>query len=106
MASPEQENIIMNSIAAALAFKTFEGTVYLQPEFLEAIRSQERTAFSVSFRALYAAGPAMGDLTLFCWVYDEVDPMFGPNVRRVSDLSEDPTLEKFDAASGRTRVLL
>eukprot|EP00961_Rhodomonas_salina_P245967 3323492-Rhodomonas_salina.2 len=33
---------------------------YMQPEFLDARRSEEHQAWAVQFRALYSAGPAMG----------------------------------------------
>lgn len=43
-----------------------------------------------------AAGPAMGTMTLTCWVHDEEAPGFPPGtgLNRVSDLQEDPTLQR------------
>mmetsp|Transcript_70520 Transcript_70520/g.146854 ORF Transcript_70520/g.146854 Transcript_70520/m.146854 type:complete len:125 (+) Transcript_70520:144-518(+) len=105
----EQQNVLMNAVCAAVATRSVRDdqgneTNYLQPNFLEATRSELHHAYLVSFEAMYSAGPAMGNMTLCCWVLDEEDPIFGDGVKKVVDVREDPTGDIFRSPAPPTSL--
>lgn len=87
---------LMNAVAAAIGTRTpiqgAEDRIHQNPEFYSARFDNETKAYRVVVETSYSAGPAVGKMTLSCWVHDEESEWI-PGVKRVSDLREDPMVE-------------
>lgn len=87
---------VMNAVAAAigmcLPILGAEDRIHKHLEFFSARRVSDQEACRVVVETTYAAGPAVGKMTVSCWVHDEESECI-PGGRRVSDLREDPILE-------------
>eukprot|EP00294_Goniomonas_avonlea_P002540 CAMPEP_0114539158 /NCGR_PEP_ID=MMETSP0114-20121206/90_1 /TAXON_ID=31324 /ORGANISM="Goniomonas sp, Strain m" /LENGTH=104 /DNA_ID=CAMNT_0001723245 /DNA_START=18 /DNA_END=332 /DNA_ORIENTATION=- len=97
--APELQEKLTNAVAAALGchstVQDAEDRIHQDPQFWSARRDDTQNAYRVAVETKYRAGPALGTMTLTCWVHDDESPLFGPNsgVLRVSGLREDPALE-------------